>query len=419
MIIQAVALTATAQTTLTLSECRRMALENNIAVRNADRNIEAAREQSKEAFTKYFPTVSAQGTAYNATKGLVQLDMGQLGSMSMLKDGVTAGVTLVQPVFAGGQIINGNKLAEVGVDVSRLQREQAADQVRLTAERYYWQVVVLKEKLRTVQAVETMLREIEKDAATAVKAGVKNRNDLLQVQLKQNETAAARLDLENNLSVCRMMLAQYVGLKEGTVNVSDSIIDDSVPDFPGELRREPDAALPLTAEYRLLKSNVEANRLKYKMAVGKNLPTVGVGAGWMYDNLMKKSHSFGVAFVQVSVPISGWWGGSHSVRKSRIERETAESTLADSSELLKIRMTKAWNDFSNAWQQTRIAMKSVEQSEENLRLNKDYYKAGTSGMSDLLDAQTSYRQSRDRFVEACTGFYMKKSEYLVAVGDVK
>ena len=63
-----------------------------------------------------------------------------------------------------------------------------------------------------------------------------------------------------------------------------------------------------------------------------------------------------------------------------------------------------------------IAANSIEQSTENLRLNEDYYNAGTSTMSDLLDAQTLFRQSRDRYAEAWSQYEIKKTEYLQATG---
>lgn len=415
-IVLAATLPASAQQVLTLEECRRMALENNMNLRNAANSVEAARQERKEAFTKYFPTVSATGSAYNANKGLVEMDMPGLGRLSMLKNGVMGGVTLMQPVFAGGQIINGNKLAEVGVKVSNLQREQTENEVRLTVERYYWQVVVLKEKLRTVQSAQAMLAKIEKDADAAVKAGLRNRNDLLQVQLKQSDMESGRLDIENNLAVSRLLLAQYIGMKDREADASDAWTADSVEVFPQELHREPQAALTQTAEYRLLKSNVDASRLQQKLAVGKNLPTVGVGAGYVYDNLMKHSHSLGIAFVSVSVPISGWWGGAHEIRKRKLQLANAENTLADNSLLLQIKMKKAWNDFHNAWQQTLIAKKAIEQSAENLRLNRDFYKSGTTGMSDLLEAQTIYRQCQDKYVDAYAQYRIKRTEYLMATG---
>ena len=51
--------------------------------------------------------------------------------------------------------------------------------MRLTAEQYFWQVAMLKEKLRTLGVVESQLAEIHKDVDAAVSAGITNRNDLL------------------------------------------------------------------------------------------------------------------------------------------------------------------------------------------------------------------------------------------------
>jgi len=62
-------------------------------------------------------------------------------SMSLLKNGVMGGITMTQPVFAGGQIINGNRLAAVGVEMSKVQREQSENAVCRTVEQYFWQVV--------------------------------------------------------------------------------------------------------------------------------------------------------------------------------------------------------------------------------------------------------------------------------------
>ena len=134
---------AHAQKVYTLDECRAMALRNNVKVRNAINDVEAARYGRKEAFTNYFPDISATGMGYNANKGLLQLDLGQGMNMSLLKNGVLGGITLTQPIFTGGQIVNGNRLAAVGVEVSRIQKEQSENEVRLTVEQYYWQVVTL------------------------------------------------------------------------------------------------------------------------------------------------------------------------------------------------------------------------------------------------------------------------------------
>ena len=65
------ALSASAQT-YTLQQIKDSALHNNIAIRNARHSIDAAQQQRKEAFTKYFPNVSGTGLWFNANKGMAQ-----------------------------------------------------------------------------------------------------------------------------------------------------------------------------------------------------------------------------------------------------------------------------------------------------------------------------------------------------------
>jgi outer membrane protein TolC len=320
-------------------------------------------------------------------------------------------------VFTGGQIVNGNKLAKVGVKVSELQREQTEKEVLLNVEKYYWQVVTLKEKKNTLAIIDEMLVSLCHDAEVAVNAGIRTRNDLLQVQLKRNDVASSMLNLDNGLALSKMVLAQYIGMagQDLDVVITDSI--NAVPDFPFDLMVDHQQALLNTPEYRLLEQNVKSNELQEKLAVGKNLPTVGVGVGYMYDNLMDKDHPFGVAFVSVSVPISGWWGGSHSIKNRKAQTFIAQQTRDDASDLLQINMQHLWDDVKDSYQQILIAHNSIEQSTENLRLNRDHYNAGMITMSDLLEAQSLYQQSRDNLVDVYSQFKIKTLEYKQATAQ--
>ena len=433
-------ITASAQT-YTLQQLKDSALQNNIAIRNAKRSIDAAQQQRKEAFTKYFPTVSGTGLWFNADKGMAKTELNlseqispELGmalaqslpaealaalgnpiSISMMKNGTIAGVTAVQPIFAGGQIINGNKLAKVGEDVSRLQLQLSENEVEKQTEQYYWQLISLQEKMKTIEAVEALLADIYKDVDVAVRAGVAMRNDLLQVQLRQNDLESQKVKLQNGIGIVRLLLAQYCGLNnEQFIVESTEITDGSSQQV---IKQNCDQALLGTAEYQLLNKQIEATKLQRKMEIGKNLPTIGVGAGYNYHNLLDNDHTFGMVFASVSIPISDWWGGSHAVKRKKIAQQQAEEQLVDNSQLLKIRMQNAWNNVEEARQQLQIAQRSIEQAEENLRLNRDYYRAGTSKMSDLLEAQLFYQQSLDRRTDAFADYQNKLLEYRQATGQ--
>jgi len=274
---------ATAQPTYSLAQLKDSARQHNASLLNAQRSVEAARQQRKEAFTKYFPNVSATGMTFNANKGMAKMEVDpssfitpEMGSalaqvlpmealaalqspigITMMKNGTLAGVTALQPVFAGGQIVNGNKLAKVGEEVSRLQLRLTENEVDKQVEQYYWQLVSLEEKTKTIAAV----------------------------------------------------------------------------------------------------------------------------------------------------------------KRRKIEQQKAEEQLRDGSELLRIRMQKAYNDVTEAQQQLQLAQQGITQAEENLRLHRDYYRAGTATMSNLLEAQLLYQQTLDRRTDAYAELQNKLLEYRQATGQ--
>ena len=438
LIVFGCTISASAQT-YSLEQIKDSALNHNIAIRSAQHSLDAAKEQRKEAFTKYFPNISGTGLWFNANKGMAQTTLNlsenispELGatlaqmfppealaalanpiSISMMKNGTIGSLMAVQPVFAGGQIINGNKLAKVGEDVSRLQMQLSENEVEKTAEQYFWQLASLQEKMKTIEVVDTLLSDIRKDVEVALKAGVAMRNDLLQVQLRQNEVASQKLKLQNGLSLVRMLLSQYCGLRDTSFVIAYQT-DASSPLLS---KQDHDQALSATAEYQLLGKQVEAANLQKKLAVGQNLPTVAVGAGYTYHNLLDNDHTFGMLFATVNVPITDWWGGSHAIKRRKIEYQKAEEQFIDNAELLKIRMQNAWNGVEESYQQLLLAQLSIEQAEENLRMNRDYYRAGTSKMSDLLEAQLLYQRACDKHTDAYADYQNKLLEYRQAIGQ--
>lgn len=357
--------TMAAQNRLTPESCVEMALGNNARTKRAANELDMAREGRKEALTHYFPTVSASGAGFMADKGMISLDIAPGMGMSMMKNGIVGGVTATQPVFAGGQIANANRLAKVNVEKYGLMNRQAENEVRL----------------------------------------------------RRNEMASTRLTVANNLALSKRLLAQYIGLTPAdSIDVAFNAATDTVATAPDALYADPASALSATPEYGLLQAQLAASKLERKMATGKRLPTVAVGGGYMYDNLTDRDKPFWMGFATVSVPLSDWWAGSHDIRKQKKAVANSEIQLNDQSQLLMIRMQGAWDELNEAYRQTGIARSSIEQADENLRLNQDYYRAGTATMSELLDAQAIYRQSCDSYVEARAKYEIKKREYLQATG---
>lgn len=400
-----------AQQLYSLEQCRQLALEQNAQMKIAANKTMMAKQEKREAVTNFFPSISLSGGAMKADDGLIQMPMGEM-TMKMLDEGLYGGAMASLPIFAGGQIYNGYKLATLGLEVSELQLRQTSNEVKMTVEQYYWNIFVLNEKLQTLRRVETLLERICSDVKVTVDAGVTNRNDLLQVELRRDETKSAIINVENNIKVCKMLLAQYVGVDMNDFDVETKVHTELLS--PEYLYVNHEERLDATVEYQLLSKAVDASKLEMRMKKGEFMPTVALSGGYLYNDFMGPSQNSFVGMVSVSIPIS--WKAPSSVRKYKYRHQNAVTEFNNGSEQLLIRMQKAQIDLNNAYQQALIARNSIEQSEENLRLNEQYYKAGTSSMSDLLEAQQLFQQSRDKYAEAYSKYEISKTEYLQATG---
>jgi outer membrane protein TolC len=432
---------AFSQEMLTLERCRELALQNNLTARNANLSVEAALQVEQEAFTKYFPSIGLNGTGFQASAPMMSMKvdlsttiaavspvlawltppgtafdpsiLNRFESLKLeaLRNGVVAGITAVQPVYAGGQIAVGNRLAKAGVEVGRLQKQMSDREVMLSADRYFWMLVALKEKMKTIDNAATLLDRVSSDVKIAVETGLTTRSDLLRVELERNRLESNRFKVENGLATLKKALALHTGL------ASDSF-DVQPPDWSEiHLPKDDDDSVLLLnrPEYRLLAKSVEVADMLVKMEAGKHLPTVAIGAGYQYVNfdMHQKSgirNDFGIVFATVSIPLSDRWGGSHAVRKKKLERRVAENTRKEKSDLLLLQIQRTRNELKEAYRQVMLARKSISVAEENLRENEDNFHAGVTTLSNLLEAQNLLQQSRDQHTEAVTEYFLKMAE---------
>lgn len=401
---------------LTLERCVALALDNNNKATEAKNNVEAAIQLKREAFTKYFPEISAAGAIFWANHDIIQYNVLDIIELGIIKKGKTAGIQAMQPVFLGGRIVNGNKLAGVGEEVAKLRKEQTDDELRLTTETLFWKLVTLKSTKTTLETALEMLDSLDKQVNVAVEAGIVTRNDLLKVQLKRNTYKSEMVDLDNGILLVKMLLGQYMGLGiNGNFDIADEMPKE-IPEFPSDIYVTTESALAQTPDFRLLQKNVEAKKLEKRMEIGNNLPSAAVGAGWYYHDLFEQNHNFGAIQIGVEIPISGWWGGAYSIKRKNIELKNAQNELLDLSEQLQIEMQDKWNNLTAAHRKMEIEKEGIAQSEENLYLNRMYYDAGMSTITDLLEAETEVKEATDRYVAAYGAFNTARAAYLIATG---
>lgn len=405
-----------AQTKYSLEDCKQLTIENNRKIKNSRLEIESSKETKNDAFTNYFPSVSASAFGFSAKDPLVTMSMGG-APIGFLKNGMSAGITATQPIFAGGKIINSNKLADLGIQVSQYQAKLSENDMLLNTENLYWQLVSLYEKRRTLDVIDSQVDQLLKDVELSYQTGMITNNDVLKVKLKKNEVVSNRINLDNNIKLVKMSLCQQMAMDLSSADSLDIQVPN-IEDVESPIKYYVDHknVLPNRAEAKLLDKNVEASKLQTKIKRADYLPTVAVGATYSRDNFMDKWNTNGAVFVSVNIPISGWWGGSHAIKQQKIQEKIALNNKIDIEEQLLLQMQNVKNELDNTYKQILLAKDGVEQSTENLRLNNQYYKAGTVTLTDVLDAQTLLQQNRDKYVESYANYQKKRIEYLQVTG---
>ncbi|MDD4033278.1 MAG: TolC family protein, partial [Bacteroidales bacterium] len=243
-----------AQSPYSLEDCKELALKNNAQIKNARLEIEASKEVSKNAFTRYFPKVEMTTLTFAMKDPLIDMKIpgGNLPvydgnpahlltatqfayfpgmSFSLLDKGILGVVTATQPLYAGGRIRTGNQLSRLGIEVTRGKMALSENEVILKTEEQYWQIISLKEKMKTLMEMEQLLNSFYKQANDAWQAGLINRNDVMKVSLKQSDLRVNKLKLENGILLASMAFCQYLGLPLDTqLEFSDQPLPDQTPE---------------------------------------------------------------------------------------------------------------------------------------------------------------------------------------------
>lgn len=425
---------------LTLEQCRLLALENNKQYKNSVLEIEVAREVKKEAYTNYFPKVSATAMGMQAINPLLDMNMegGDLpvydGNPANLAHatqfaympGVNIGlfnqmavgvVNIMQPLYTGGKIKTGNELANLNIEVKEQQQKMSENEILLKTEEQYWLVIALQEKEKTLESYRQFLDKLRTQLDDAYKNGVIIKNDLLKVAIKQRELQVNKTQLQNGKKLALMQLCQTIGLDYDPGIVLDQTLDLS-PD-PKTLYVDKEIALPNRSELQLLEKSVAASKLETKMSRGDYLPTVGVGlTGYYLDQLHSGQRGAfnGLAFVSVSIPISDWWGTKYKSNERKLREKIVQNTLEDSRTLLDLQLEKAWTDLNEASDKVSLIKGTLEQTVENLKVNQDSYDNGLIPLSDLLEAQALKTETEDKLIEAKSQHRTAMTHYMQTTG---
>lgn len=411
--------------TLNVEKCRQMALESSEDVKKGNNALTQSVLDRKIAVSAFLPAIDASGSVLYMTP-----DMEMSGMEMIMKGTYMAGVMLTQPIYAGGKILTGKKMAEMGENAAAEQLRMAKASVIYDADNAYWTYVAVLQKQEMMDVLAAQLDTLFSQIGVASSAGMATDADLLTVKAKRSEVEYQVRKVANGVALCKMALCRVVGVPFDT---EIAVEDVAVPEDFTRMGTD-NVSVSDRPEMRLLETSLEISRMQVRMTRGDYLPTLALVGGYCpYGNIKMKTmvdagggnyvpytqkigQDMGVAMLSLSIPIFKWGQGYNKVRKAKIDVDNAALDMQKNGRMMELQANQAAFNLSDSYNLIEAARDGKAQADENLRVTENRYHASMCPLSDYLDAQFQWQQSRSNLIEAFTQSRIAETDYLMSVG---
>ena len=416
---------ARAQRVLTLDSCRSLAKEHSRTLQQKDEEIKAAHAKKQQVMTNFFPQVAARGVYLHMQKELHLIDWDKpLGHLNFLiperlrhlgtvdlRNLWVGNVTAIQPLFLGGKIISGYKMASLAERLQGELRQTAETEVETKLDETYWQVVSLRSKERLLDQLVRLLQQTVKDVDASIDAGVATKADGLSVRAKLSEAEVKRSQVVNGLELSRMLLADLCGLSEDepfTLAEEGHLQELLLSTQTAPIARDEDteAAIERRSEIRSLRLVDSIYSKRVNMESASLFPKLYGVASYSTTNpnsFQGQKKEFGGQYylgLMLEVPISDLFSGTFKRRQAKAEHRVKQLELAEARSKINLQIKQALRTADDARRAYTTALSAVKMAEENMRYAKAGYDEGVIPLLNYTMAQTAWMSAQDSLIDA-------------------
>ncbi len=436
--------TLTTKDTLTLAECRAMALDYNKQLKLAHYQSQEAEQNKKVARTAYLPTLSADGTLmhrpesieFNTAGGFLPTAESEADAlagnysglsnvyspgMSMSMDNLTlfmGGLSLEQPIFTGGKIYYSNKQADLGVEMTKYAYELKHDEVIELIDKAFWQVAMVEANIKLAESYITMLKELEEQMIDMYDLGLSPASEKLKVSVQKNDAELQLMKAKNGLRISKMYLNQVIGRD---LNAEVNIFYDNPETNLFDMANGVDMALTNRNELKLMNKQIELSEYDKKIARSDYLPTAGVSLQYstFYVSDIYEDGGFSPMIAgKVSIPLFAWGQGVKKQKAAEFVIKQKEEELNRTNDLISLEVMQVQVQIEEAYEEISIAKENISEAEESLDETKASFDVGLNTTTDLLNAQADWQNAKSQLISAVANFKLLETQWAKVTGTL-
>ncbi|WP_295342389.1 TolC family protein [uncultured Prevotella sp.] len=331
-------------------------------------------------------------------------------------------VMLTQPVYMGGAIIAANRMAAIGEEMAQNNIEASTQNTLHSIDQAYWTVVSVHHKKQLAESYLAVVKKLDDDVSKMIREGVATRADGLKVDVKVNEAEMSLTQAENGLALAKMLLCQLCGMDvDSDITLADENADNIV-EQANDAQADRAVAMENRPELKLLQNFADMSRQATKLVRAAYLPQVLLTGGYVatnpnvFNGFERKLSGMWNVGVMVRVPLWNWMEGTYKVRASRIATTIVELERDDIREKIDLQVSQSQFKVKEANRRLAMAIKNVENAEENLRCANLGFKEGVIPTTDVMAAQTAWVQAQSQKIDAEVDVKMSQVNLKKALG---
>ena len=381
-----------------LEKYRSMAVEYSHDLKAADKNIAASLELEKAAQKDLYPKLSG-GANFQYTGNPLQLtlDLPSMGNPVTfegkdMKYG--ASVSLLQPIYTGGRLLETIRMAKYRHNVSGFQEEYIRSGIYLQTDMQYWNTVARTEIVRISDDYRNSVSSLTQTIRERVEAGLTDRQDLLNGRMALNSLIGVELQSQTEVE------------DSVAIVVTD---DASLWSDSGSVR----------PELKIAMEQIKIAESEKKLTLSKYMPQFYVGMDGSYSSPGYNFHSdmdpnYAV-YATVSMPLFEWGKRRNEKRASSFKMDMAAENLSKVTDGVNLEIQTARNSLRQAIEQVNLTRNSLDKACENETMALERYGEGKSSVIEVIDAQTYRQLAQMNYVHAKVSAQNYYSELLKAL----
>lgn len=431
---------------ISLQEAQELALKQNRNYLAQKQNLEEAKWNEYKAISNFLPKLSFEESmvridedSYEAAQEIYQLPVldslglptgdyvpmsySALGSAAY-RTTFTSQLSLQQPIFNGGKLILGYKIADLAHEQAKSSLLSEKFNLEYKVSELYFNILRI-EDLITIhkKQLNSSLNQYNK-VKKKHELGMAKKTDLLQWKVKVENNRIKLDEVENNLEILKSYWQNILGLNQAKNKSFPEKID--LQKFEQDIKDN--AKLEHTTKKLKLKNvlakvqkkNADLKKIElaskiskksYDLAKGNFLPSLNLQYTRQFeqdDKLnFKGEDNWNIAAV-FSLPLFESGRNITEVLRAKSSYKKANLKLSDTREHVLIATKNAFYNLLTKAKKVESSKTSLHNAQENHTMINDYYEQGLVTNQELLDAEIMMFSAKMQLTNAYYDFIIAK-----------